>query len=137
MAEFSNPHIVVSLYALRALRDLIRATAEVARSPETRALPVITGFLVFTGTMVYWRTEGWTIIESFYFSVMTLTTIGYGDLTPTTPGTQIFTVIYVLIGIGVLLALLTSVAQAYIKQKAEAPGIRERLREHRHHGEEE
>lgn len=123
-----------SLSFFRALRDLVRAVAEVARNPQTQALPVVAGALILTGTVFYWRTEGWTIVQSLYFSVITLTTVGYGDFSPTTAGTQLFTVVYILIGIGVLVALLTSVAQAYIKQKAEGPSTRERLKEHHHHG---
>jgi hypothetical protein len=125
---------VLSISFLRALRDLIRAIADVAREPETRALPVVTGALILTGTVFYWLTEGWTIVQAFYFSVITLTTVGYGDLTPTTAGTQMFTVIYILLGIGVLVALLTSIAQAYIKQKTEGPRPRERLKAHRQQG---
>ena len=126
-----------SISFLRAVRDLIRALAEVARNPETQALPVVAGALILTGTVFYWLTEGWTIVQAFYFSVITLTTVGYGDFSPTTAGTQIFTVVYILLGIGVLVALLTSIAQAYIKQKAEAPSTRERLSSHRQHGETE
>ncbi len=127
--------MVFSLSFFRAVRDLVRAVAEVARNPDTQALPVVAGTLILIGTVFYWRTEGWTIIESFYFSVITLTTVGYGDLTPTSAGTQIFTVVYILIGIGVLVALLTSIAQAYIKQKAEGPSGRERLKARRQHTE--
>ena len=76
--------------------------------------------MVLTGTIFYWRFEDWTIIEALYFSIVTLTTVGYGDLSPTTPGTQIFTIVYILTGFGVLVALLTSVAQQYIRQKAES-----------------
>jgi voltage-gated potassium channel len=122
--------VVFSLSFFRALRDLVRAVAEVARNPQTQALPVVAGALIIAGTVFYWRTEGWTIIQSFYFSVITLTTVGYGDFSPKTAGTQLFTVVYILIGIGVLVALLTSVAQAYIKQKTEGPSTGERLKEH-------
>ena len=62
---------------------------------------------------------------------MTLTTIGYGDFTPTNAGTQIFTIIYILTGLGVFVALLASVAEQYIKQKAEGGGAREGLRSRR------
>jgi Ion channel. len=133
-AEPAKPAIVFSIPFFRSLRDLIRALAEVGRDPETQALPAVAGALILTGTVFYWLTEGWTVVQAFYFSVITLTTVGYGDLTPTTAGTQIFTVVYLLTGIGVLLALLTSIAQAYIKQKAEAPSTRERLKTHRHDG---
>jgi voltage-gated potassium channel len=74
-------------------------------------LPVVAGVLVLTGTIVYWRFEDRTIIEALYLPVVTLATVGCGDFTPTTAGTQIFTIIYILTGFGVLVALLTSVAE--------------------------
>ena len=57
---------------------------------------------------------------------MTLTTVGYGDLHPTHPETQIFTIIYILARLGVFVALLAALAQQYINQKAEATPVRER-----------
>jgi voltage-gated potassium channel len=124
-----KPKPVVSL--LLAFRQLRRAVAAVWRDPETKALPLVAGALVLTGTIFYWRTEDWTFIQALYFSVVTLTTIGYGDFTPTSAGTQIFTIIYILTGLGVFVALLASVAEQYIKQKAEGGGARERLRSRR------
>ena len=114
-----------------AARELGRALAAVWRDPETKALPVVAGALVLTGTIFYWRFEDWTIIEALYFCVVTLTTVGYGDLSPTTAGTQIFTIIYILTGLGVFVALLASVAEQYIKQKSESPSARDRLRARR------
>ena len=102
-----------------AFRGLARAIGAVWRDPETKALPLVAGALVLTGTLFYWRFEDWTVIEALYFCVVTLTTVGYGDLTPTSAGTQIFTIVYILTGFGVLVALLTSVAEKYIEQKAE------------------
>ena len=119
-------HPVIPL--LLAARQLGRAVAAVWRDPETKALPVVAGALVLTGTLFYWRFEDWTIIEALYFCVVTLTTVGYGDLHPTSAGTQIFTIVYILTGFGVLVALLTSVAEKYIEQKAERGGARARRR---------
>ena len=119
---------------LLAARGLARALAAVWRDPETKALPVAAGALILTGTIFYWRFEDWTIIEALYFCVVTLTTVGYGDLHPTTAGTQIFTIVYILTGFGVLVALLTSVAQQYLSQKAEGGPARPRLRDRRHRG---
>ena len=115
------------LSILLALRGLTRAVVAVGRDPETKALPLVAGALMLTGTIFYWRFEDWTFIEALYFSVVTLTTVGYGDFTPTTPGTQIFTIIYILTGLGVLVALLSSVAQQYLRQKGEGGHARERL----------
>jgi voltage-gated potassium channel len=114
-----------------AFRGLWRAVAAVWRDPETKALPFVAAALLLTGTIFYWRAEDWTIIQALYFSVVTLTTIGYGDFTPTSAGTQIFTIIYILTGLGVFVALLASVAEQYIRQKTEGGGARERLRSRR------
>lgn len=113
---------------LLAARRLARAIAAVWHDPETRALPVVAGALVLTGTIFYWRFEDWTIVESLYFSVVTLTTVGFGDFSPTTAGTQLFTIVYILTGLGVLVALLSSVAQQYLLQRAETHHARRRLR---------
>ncbi len=110
-----------------AFRKLARAVAAVCRDPETKALPFVAGALVLSGTIFYWQFEDWTIVESLYFSIVTLTTVGYGDLSPSTAGTQIFTIVYILTGIGIFVALLASVAQQYIAQKAEGPSARDRL----------
>jgi voltage-gated potassium channel len=116
---------------LLAFRGLARAVAAVLRDPETRALPIVAGALVLTGTLFYWRFEDWTIIEALSFSVVALTTVGFGDFTPTSAGTQIFTIIYILTGLGVLVALLSSVAQQYLRLKAEGDPMRERLKARR------
>ena len=113
---------------LLAFRGLARAMAAVWRDPETKALPVVAGVLILTGTLFYWRFEdGWTVIDALYFCVVTLTTVGFGDLHPTSSGTQLFTIVYILTGLGILVALLSSVAQQYLKQKAEVGKVRERL----------
>jgi voltage-gated potassium channel len=116
---------------LLAFRGLARAVVAVWRDPQTKALPVVAGVLILTGTIFYWRFEDWSIIQALYFSVVTLTTVGYGDLHPTSDGTQIFTIIYILTGLGVLVALLASVAEQYIAQKGESSSVRDRLKARR------
>ena len=116
---------------LMAVRSLARALGAVWRDPETKALPVVAGALVLTGSLFYWRFEDWTYIESLYFCIVMLTTVGFGDFSPTTAGTQIFTIFYILTGFGVLVALLTSVAEQYLQQKAEAGPPRARLKARR------
>ncbi len=57
------------------------------------------------GTLVYHWLEGWSYLDALYFCVISLATIGYGDFTPTTPLARAFTIVYVINGIVILLAL--------------------------------
>ena len=82
------------------------------------------GVLIFTlilflgiGTTVYHKIEHWSLTDSFYFSATTLTTVGYGDMYPTTKTSKIFTSFYVLIGVGIVLSTLTLMGIRYLERK--------------------
>lgn len=64
------------------------------------------------GVLFYSQVEKWNFSDSMYFCVVVLTTVGYGDMLPTTPGSKMFTVFFALFGIGLIsnaLGLLGSV----------------------------
>ena len=69
------------------------------------------------GTIYFNQTENWSYVDSFYFSTMTLTTIGFGDLVPTRDDTKIFTSFYAMFGIGIMLYFLGSVIGGYFSNK--------------------
>ena len=66
--------------------------------------------LLFSGTIFYSTVEGWGALDALYFSVSTLATIGCGDLHPTTPLSKVFTMIYIVLGVGVFVAFITKVS---------------------------
>lgn len=78
---------------------------------------LVASLLLVIGTIFFHYYEAWSYIDAFYFSTMTLTTIGYGDLAPTTGVTKIFTSIYSIFGIGVILYLVTSVIGTYMVKR--------------------
>jgi Ion channel len=71
---------------------------------ELRGLGALTLTLILTGTVAYALLEGWSILDSAYFSVVVITTVGLGPLSPDTFGGKVFTIFYLLIGIGVIIA---------------------------------
>lgn len=81
------------------------------RDPEFRALFVLLLAMLISGTIFYTTVEHWSVVDSLYFSVSTLSTVGYGDLHPTTPLSKIFTTLYLVLGVGVFVALITKVAE--------------------------
>lgn len=58
--------------------------------------------LIASGTVVFSLLEDWSIVDSFYFSVVTATTVGFGDITPETDSAKLLTVVYILMGISII-----------------------------------
>jgi hypothetical protein len=87
------------------------------REKEYRNLLGTSTIVIIIGGFSYHYLEGWDYIDSFYFSVITLTTIGFGDFAPQTTGGKIFTMIYVLIGLGMILTFIQTVYSHYSDTK--------------------
>jgi voltage-gated potassium channel len=73
------------------------------------------GTLLF-GTFVYHWLEGWSYLDALYFCVISSATIGYGDLTPTTDVAKMFTIVYVVNSIVVLLALFDRIRSVRVQR---------------------
>ena len=53
------------------------------------------------GTIGYYRIEeGWSLFDAFYMTIITLTTIGFGEVHELSMGGRIFTIILVMFGLG-------------------------------------
>ena len=68
------------------------------------------------GAVLYQWLEGWNWLDSFYFVIITLTTIGYGDLSPTTPLTKLITIFVAVNGIAIRLMLLDEIRRVRRRQ---------------------
>jgi voltage-gated potassium channel Kch len=73
----------------------------------------ITIAIISIGTVFYHYVEGWSWIDAAYFSVITLTTIGFGDYSPTTDFGKLFTIGYVITGVGIILGFINAVYLHY------------------------
>ena len=80
---------------------------------------VAAAVIVATGTTFYTLVEGWPIIDALYFTVITLTTIGYGDLHPTTDISKIFTIVFVVAGVSFILGFLNFIISRTVKERVE------------------
>ncbi len=86
------------------------------RNKEFRTLLYLVVITLIAGAIFYHFYEGWNWIDSLYFSSVTLTTVGYGDLHPTSGISKIFTIVYAVIGIGILFTFINFWANERIKR---------------------
>jgi hypothetical protein len=83
------------------------------RDREYRSLLITANVVLVLGAVAYHYLEGWSWIDSLYFCVITLTTIGYGDLAPKTDAGKIFTMFYIVVGLGIILSFIQTVYHHY------------------------
>lgn len=70
--------------------------------------------LIF-GTTGYVIIEQWTILESFYMTVITLTTIGFGEIKPLSDAGRMFTLILILFGLFIVAFVINYTTQQIIQ----------------------
>ncbi|MCF7917499.1 potassium channel family protein [Candidatus Gracilibacteria bacterium] len=102
----------------RIIPTFLRDVKNAFRKYEFQTLFSLTAITLILGTVFYHLTEKWSWIDSFYFSVMTLTTVGYGDLAPTTNFTKIMTVVYIFSGLGILFSFVNAIGEERINNSA-------------------
>ena len=83
------------------------------RDKSYRNLLITTNIILAIGTVSFHFIEGWSWIDSLYFSVITLTTIGYGDFSPATELGKLFALGYIVVGVGVILNFIQVLHQHY------------------------
>jgi hypothetical protein len=89
------------------------------REPEARGALRSAAALLATGVLFYTLVENWTVVDALYFCVTTLTTVGFGNPAPTTDAGKIFTVFFVLSGVGMFLAVINGIGRAAVKTQVE------------------
>lgn len=88
---------------------------EALRDSEFRVLLLLASFTITIGVLFYRFYEGWSWIQSLYFCVVTLTTVGFGDMAPTSEISMLFTTVYIVIGLGIFLLFVNTLSAQLIK----------------------
>ncbi|MBW2585199.1 MAG: NAD-binding protein [Deltaproteobacteria bacterium] len=72
-------------------------------------------FRSIPGTAGYMVIEGWAVLDSLYMTVITLSTIGYGEINPVSQTARIFTLILIVMGVGFFLYVIGYVVQFLVE----------------------
>ncbi|MBC8549492.1 MAG: NAD-binding protein [Candidatus Brocadiales bacterium] len=87
-------------------------------------LTIITLFIGGLGLHFFEKTPH--IVDSFWWSFVTITTVGYGDITPSTIGGRIIGVVVMVFGIGILGMFTATIASAFVDTKLkEGKGVKD------------
>jgi voltage-gated potassium channel len=109
-----------------------RLYRDMLKQPETRALLLLAALIFIIGVVFYMRVEHWGLIDTMYFCVVTLGTVGYGDITPTTDLGKLFTMLYIIVGLSVIGGFLATMGRMIGQGKLVAREQSLLSREHGH-----
>lgn len=106
LAQVARLHLSSSIWVLRRVGSVHVTTG--------RQMVVLLWFLLaaflFGGALVFSYLESWSYFEGLYFCFATLSTVGFGDFLPTSVGSKVFSILYIVSGLGVcasIIAVLT------------------------------
>lgn len=91
---------VVDQYASRALAQRFGLSGPDSFARQAGLLVCLFAVFLLLGSFVYHMLEGWSYLEALYFSFTTLTTIGFGDYLPSTDISKVFSIFYIIVGLG-------------------------------------
>lgn len=100
---------------LTGMKSALQDFNRVFNDWELRGLTIFGIIILAVGSVFYMQVEGWDFWQALYFCVTSLTTVGYGDLHPTTDFSRIFTTFYILVGVGFILGFVNVAARQAVK----------------------
>ncbi len=85
-----------------------------------RTTYLVIGIIVFLlmllgGTIAYIVIEGWSFTDALYMTVITLGTVGYGEVQKLSPAGRIFTMVLIIVGVGFVFYLAATVIQFMVE----------------------
>lgn len=104
---------------MRSMRRLLRGLNVALKDERVRGILVFAFGIILWASVFYRFVEGWSWLDSIYFSVVAISTVGFGDFSPETAAGKIFTIFYIVIGLGVFVTAATTIADTLISQSDE------------------
>lgn len=71
--------------------------------------------ILVIGSIGYVLLEGWSLFDSLYMTVITLTTVGYGEVRPLSQTGRTFTILLIFLGVGLMFYVITALAQVVVE----------------------
>ncbi len=75
--------------------------------------------IIGAGTVFFRYVEGWSWLDAYFFTVVTLSTVGYGQLVPATAAGKIGTTLFILVGLGIFAVAIQQFGQFAMRKRQE------------------
>ena len=85
------------------------------RTSHLTIVVLLSIILVGLGTLGYMAIEDWPVLDALYMTVITLSTIGYGEVNPVSPNGRVFTLVLIVMGVGFFLYVIGNVVQFLVE----------------------
>lgn len=87
-----------------------------------KVLFLLSGFalILLSGTMGYMYLEGYSFADALYLTIITVATVGYGDMVPTHPAGKLLTVVLVLGGVSFVMYMFGKIVEAAVEGELRA-----------------
>jgi hypothetical protein len=82
-----------------------------------KILLIIFCALMVFGTVGFMLIEGRSLIDSAYFVIVTMATVGYGDVHPVTTGGKIFAIALIVMGVGTFLGVIANITEIMLAKR--------------------
>lgn len=98
----------------------IRSQREIERLAQRIRQELMAGIglfigVILTGTLWYWLVEKWSLPDSVYMTIITLSTVGFGEIHPLTQKSRLFTIALILMGLFTIGYIVNRVTEALIQ----------------------
>ncbi len=81
----------------------------------------------FVGTLGFIFIEGWSFLDAFYMTIITISTVGFGEIHPLSPQGRLFASFLIVTGIGTALYTFTRLSQALLEGELQGVLGRKRM----------
>ncbi|MDF2660277.1 MAG: transporter [Paenibacillus sp.] len=104
---------------LLTVKRLLSGVIRAFKQDNFRVIFVLILLMLLSGTIFYTTEENLSVLDALYFCVATLSTVGHPTFVPQTDLGKIFTMVYIVVGTGLFLALIAHLAYAIMFHKEE------------------
>jgi voltage-gated potassium channel len=113
--ELAQDHVSIEMDALCDDNEIVH---EWLLNNSTLFAPLCRVFLIMmTGTVAMMTLEGWTPIESLYWTFQTALTIGYGDFRPVSDRTRWLCIVFIPLSVAVVTEVVATIAHRFIDRQ--------------------